>query len=134
MSRAPSYALHRAEAPSWRDKVRLHKANNPTTNGSSHCLAPHLMRPFWPRNSALQLHSNLTRRCLQGPNTVCPNMLASAEKQPATEPQNTVQGSVSAKASRACRSGGKSLHVCEEVPLKTHPILEQCMQGLPEEQ
>lgn len=118
----------------WRDEVRLRKANNPTTGCSSHCLTSDLTRPFWPRNSTLQLQNNLTRRCLQGPNAVCLNMLASAEKQPATEPRDAVQGSLSAEASRACRSRGKSLHVCEEEPHKTHPILERCTQGLPKEQ
>lgn len=104
MNRAPSCAPCTAQAPAWRDQVGLLEENNPAAGCSSHGLAPDGERPFWTSNSALQLWSGLTRRCLQDPNAVCPNTSVSKEKQPAKEPQNAVLGSVSAEVSRACRS------------------------------
>lgn len=134
MNRAPSCAPCTAQAPARRDEVGLRKENNPTAAYSSHGLAPDGERPFWPRNSALQLWRSLTRRCLQDPNAVCLSTSVSTDKQPAMEPQNAVLGSVSAEVSRACGSRrGNSLSVCKEEPPKMHPILEPCMYGLPRE-
>lgn len=71
------------------------------------------MKPCRPGSSAPQPWSDLTRRCLRGPSTVCPNMLVSAGTA-CDRAMNAGQGRELAEASRNHRSRGKSPCAPEE--------------------